>query len=305
MTTTTCRLRSMTGQGHAERPDELGTITVEVRTVNHRGFKCVPRTSEPLNWLEGRIEKLTRSLIRRGAVHLTVQWQRPPGQGLPSIDRAALQRYYRELQQVRETVGEAAPIELTALVDLPGVVVPASECWREHEGLWGLVRTAICDAIENLNQMRFAEGSEMTQTLIRECEAIGDRLQAVRQLAPRTVDLYRNRLEGKIRRLLEEHRLEIPAVDLLREVQIYADRSDISEEVTRLDSHLRMFQAILSGNGDTDPEPAGRKLDFVTQEMFRETNTIGSKASDAEVSSHVVEIKCAIERMRELVQNLE
>lgn len=302
---TTCTLRSMTGQGHAELQDALGTVTVEVRTVNHRGFKCSPRTSESLAWLESRIEKIARSMIRRGAVYLTVNWQRPPGQGLPSIDTAALENYYRQLTRVRDTIGEAAKIDLTALVDLPGVVVPAPENWRDHEELWAIVERAVCDAIENLNAMRRAEGAAMIQTLVRECAAIRGHLDSVCRLAPRTIDLYRNRLESKIRRVLEEHRLEIPTFDLLREVQIYADRSDVSEELTRLDSHLQMFHGILQGNGNADPEPSGRKLDFVTQEMFRETNTIGSKASDAEVSSHVVEIKCAIERMRELVQNLE
>ena len=121
------------------------------------------------------------------------------------------------------------------------------------------------------------------------------------------VENYRNRLQAKVQRVLAEHHLEVGPVDLLREVQIYADRSDISEEVTRLTSHLSMFLAVLDGEnaGQNEREPSGRKLDFVIQEMFRETNTIGSKASDAEISSHVVEIKCGIERMRELVQNLE
>jgi uncharacterized protein (TIGR00255 family) len=126
-------------------------------------------------------------------------------------------------------------------------------------------------------------------------------------LAPRTVDRYRTRLQAKIERALSDHNLEVPPVELLREVQIYADRADISEEITRLSSHLEMFQGVLQGEHGAggEPDPAGRKLDFIIQEMFRETNTIGSKSADAEISSHVVEIKCAIERMRELVQNLE
>ena len=143
----------------------------------------------------------------------------------------------------------------------------------------------------------------MAETLDQERGQVVARLKRIEQLAPRAVDVYRNRLQGKIERVLQEHGLQVQAVDLLREVQLYADRVDISEEIMRLGSHLAMFASALLG-GD-EPEPTGRKLDFILQEMFRETNTIGSKASDAEISAEVVEIKCAIERMRELVQNLE
>lgn len=305
--TTTGHLRSMTGQGHAEREDSLGMVSAEVRTVNHRGFKCSFRTPDGLGWVEARLEKLARSRIHRGAVYLTIRWQRPPGGGLPAIDHAALEKYYRELAKVRDALGEPVSIDLTRLAELPGVVVQSTEDWREHEGIWDVVRGTVEDAIDNLNEMRRDEGRAMRRTLVDECVAIRRRLDEVIRLAPQTLEAYQTRLEGKVRRVLEQNGLEVPTVDLLREIQLYADRSDISEETTRLASHLQMFESILGGDGDGDttPEAAGRKLDFVIQEMFRETNTIGSKASHAEISSHVVEIKCAIERMRELVQNLE
>ena len=149
-------------------------------------------------------------------------------------------------------------------------------------------------------------GSEMCiRDSSSDCAIVAERLGRVREIAPRAVESYRSRLELKIQRVLEEHDQQVQTVDLLREVQIYADRVDISEEITRLDSHLQMFDDVLGGKEAELREPMGRKLDFILQEMFRETNTIGSKAADAEISSHVVEIKCAIERMRELVQNLE
>jgi uncharacterized protein (TIGR00255 family) len=151
--------------------------------------------------------------------------------------------------------------------------------------------------------MRAIEGRRMAETLTEECRQVRVRLDLIADLAPRAVDVYRNRLQGKIERTLEDHGIHVQTVDLLREVQLYADRVDTSEEIVRLGSHLEMFTSVLQG-GD-QPEPTGRKLDFILQEMFRETNTIGSKASDSAISGHVVEIKCAIERMRELVQNLE
>ena len=145
----------------------------------------------------------------------------------------------------------------------------------------------------------------MAETLSSDCATVSERLNRIRTMAPRAVESYRSRLQAKIQRVLEEHDQKVQTVDLLREVQIYADRVDISEEITRLGSHLQMFSDVLEGKEAETREPMGRKLDFILQEMFRETNTIGSKAADAEISSHVVEIKCAIERMRELVQNLE
>ncbi len=298
---------SMTGQGHAERSGPLGTLSVEVRTVNNRGFKCSPRVSDSLSSLDSQLEALVRSLIRRGSVLLNVSWKRPSGEYTSSIDASILAAYYRQLLAVRDEVGESGSIDLAALVALPGVVVSAREDRRDDDELWEFVRSTVVDAIENLNEMRGMEGDAMAESLQQDCALIRQHVQSIAELTPRVIENYRSRLQVKIQRLLAEHNLEVGPVDLLREVQVYADRSDISEEVTRLTSHLNMFLAVLDGEnaGQNEREPSGRKLDFVIQEMFRETNTIGSKASDAEISSHVVEIKCGIERMRELVQNLE
>lgn len=306
MTEPTPRIvRSMTGQGHATEHGELGSVTVEVRTINNRGFKCTPRVSESLSSLETKIDALARSLIHRGTVYLTVSW-RPPRGNMPSIDNDALEAYVQQLHRVREATGDLpTSIDLSALMMLPGVIANNREDRRDDQQLWEFIRGAIVAAIENLNVMRAAEGGRMAETLTADCGRVREHLDAIQQLAPRAVDGYRNRIKTKIERVLEEHDLQVQTVDLLREVQIFADRVDISEEITRLGSHLTMFTDVLAGENDSQPEPTGRKLDFVIQEMFRETNTIGSKAADAEISTHVVEIKCAIERMRELVQNLE
>lgn len=298
---------SMTGQGHAERRSPLGTLSVEVRTVNNRGFKCSVRLSDSLASLESRVESLTRSLIRRGSVLLNVNWRRPPGEYSSSIDAFVLESYYRQLRDVRDAVGESGSIDLGSLIHLPGVMTSSREDRRDNEDLWELVRSTLVDAIENLNEMRGVEGIAMADSLQDECAAIREHVTAIAELSPRVVENYRGRLRGKIERALADHNIEVQPIDLLREVQIFADRADISEEITRLTSHMNLFAAILDGEngGSAEREPSGRKLDFVIQEMFRETNTIGSKAADAEISAHVVEIKCGLERMRELVQNLE
>ncbi|MCG8650440.1 MAG: YicC family protein [Pirellulales bacterium] len=309
MSDTTSRpVRSMTGQGHAAGEGELGTVGVEVRTVNNRGFKCTPRLSESLACLDSRIEALARSLIHRGTVHLSVIWHRPVGQNLPNIDAGLLQAYYKQLQQFQQWTGESGNfIELSNLMTLPGVITSSREDRRDDEPLWEFVSQIIIQAIDNLNQMREVEGAHMAESLLADCDQIEQWVGKIAELAPRAAESYRARLESKIRRILAEHEIESQPLDLLREVQIFADRTDVSEEITRLGSHLKMFAGVLQGegNGAGKREPTGRKLDFVIQEMFRETNTIGSKAADAEISALVVEIKCAIERMRELVQNLE
>jgi uncharacterized protein (TIGR00255 family) len=304
-------VRSMTGQGHASAHGDLGSVNVEVRTINNRGFKCSPRMSESLMVFENKIEALARSMIHRGTVQLSVSWRRPASENLPQIDTAVLQSYVDQLQQVRVATGnETTKMDLSALMQLPGVIVSTQNSTTDSDQVWDFVRAVVVEAIENLNQMRASEGERMADSLRTDCELISGHLDTIRALTPRSTESYRERLESKVKKILEDNDLGVAQVDLLREVQIYADRVDISEEVTRLSSHLTMFLDVLSGQDSVGKDsrkaaPTGRKLDFVIQEMFREANTTGSKASDAEISAHVVEIKCAIERMRELVQNLE
>ncbi|EMI19707.1 protein containing YicC-like protein [Rhodopirellula maiorica SM1] len=306
--------RSMTGQGHASLQTDLGTFVVEVRTVNNRGFKCALRSSDALSAFDSRIESLVRKLIHRGSVNLAVNWKRPSSETLPQIDQAVLGAYFEQLQKAKVSfASDAATIDLAQLAMLPGVVVPRSQERVDTAAVWSAVEQVIRDAVESLDQMRAHEGAHMAMSLRVDCDLIRDHVQQIAELGPRSVDTYQKRLETKIQRVLAQHDIEVPMIDLLREVQIYADRVDYSEEITRLGSHLQLFLQTLSGNnqaaasGETagDPEPSGRKLEFIVQEMLRETNTIGSKASQTEISGHVVEIKCAIERMRELVQNLE
>ena len=292
----------MTGQGHATVKSDLGTIHIEIRTVNNRGFKCSLRIHDSLASLESKIESLARSLIHRGSVQLSVAWRRPPGEELPRIDAKVINAYVRQLTESVPSEVTATTIDLTNLIGLPGVIASSAETELDQDELWQVAQTAVTQSIDSLNQMRAIEGERMVQSLRGDSDSVATRLKTIQELAPRSTDVYRNRLQSKIERVLKEHDLQVQTVDLLREVQIYADRVDISEEITRLQSHLQMFTDVIGSGPD---EPAGRKLDFIIQEMFRETNTIGSKASDADISAEVVEIKCAVERMRELVQNLE
>jgi len=293
-------VRSMTGQGAGSVQDALGTVAVELRSVNQRGLRVVTKLSDALSFLEVQFEQLIRSHVKRGSVQATARYS--PSVALPpgSINSAAVVAYATQLHHIRDSLMISDPIDLAGLLQLPGVITYGETSSVDPDAIWLMLHEATLVAINGLDAMRADEGEAMADQLRADAQAITNHLERIAALAPRVVDHYRDRLEGRVKRFLEDRGLEIAAVDILREVQLFADRSDISEEVTRLSSHLRMFADTLDGS-----DASGRKLDFIIQEMFRESNTIGSKAGDAEIGSMVVEIKCAIERMRELVQNLE
>ena len=293
-------VRSMTGQGSGSSKCDLGAISVELRSVNQRGLKISPRMSDALSPLEPRFEQWIRSRIQRGTVQANASFSPSAIAAQGEINVAAIVAYATQLRRVQETVGGDFTIELTGLLELPGAVVTGASLTLDPELLWPALVEATDMAIDAMDAMRLTEGEAMAVQLRSDSAAIVENLSIVAAFAPRVVDSYRQRLETKIRRVLDEHSLEFSPSDLLRDIQLFADRSDISEEVTRLGSHLTLFaQTLLTSDA------SGRKLDFIVQEMFRETNTIGSKAADAEISARVVDIKCGIERMRELVQNIQ
>ena len=299
------KVRSMTGQGHSSASGELGRVQVEIRTVNSKGFKCVPRLGESLLPFESKIESLVRTRVHRGTVHFSMTFRHASAEEIPAINDLAIDAYLDTLRKLRERNSDLlTQVDFASLLSLPGVLNASKVDRTDNVELWSYLETVIYEAIDNLDAMRDVEGDRMAQSLLSDCEQIANYLTKIEKTSPRSVEVYRQRLQNKVERTLTEHGLQVSNVDLLREVQLYADRVDIHEEVVRLSSHLKMFSSVISGD-DESSQPTGRKLDFILQEMFRETNPIGSKASDAEISSYVVEIKCAIERMRELVQNLE
>lgn len=306
----------MTGQGRAQASSDLGTASAEIRTVNHRGIKFSIRTSDSLSALTPKIEALVRSRIHRGSINLNANWKPAALTTAYRIDQVALMGYQQQITEAQQTAGSSDPIDWSSLLQLPGVVVSHESQHMDVDELWSVVRPVISDAVDRLDEMRTDEGLAMLTSLRSDLTVIRERVQSIADRTPWVAEKYRERLTSKIRKTLADHDLNVDDIDLLREVQIYADRVDVSEEITRLNSHLQLFANVLEGDSSSDSadvstektnanDPVGRKLDFIVQEMFRETNTIGSKASDSEISTHVVEVKCALERMRELVQNLE
>jgi uncharacterized protein (TIGR00255 family) len=308
-------VRSMTGQGSAAGATVIGNVSVELRTVNNRGFKCSVRAPESLVGHESELESVVREYVRRGSINLSLNLGSESGQNALAINEKVLADYIQQCHHAMQAAGAADDpnviLNVAALTSMPGVLSGQRPTGENADRLWEQVRSIMIEALENLVLMREREGVHMAETLLSECESIRGNVQSIQTLAPQAAENYRVRLESKIKRVLAEHQAEVNEIDLLREVQVYADKADVSEEITRLDSHLKLFQSVLVCGAPSPEkesqreEPMGRKLDFIIQEMFRETNTIGSKSTLAEVSSLVVEIKCAIERMRELVQNLE
>ncbi|MGL4549600.1 MAG: YicC/YloC family endoribonuclease [Gemmataceae bacterium] len=295
-------LYSMTGFGEATQASDRLTVAVELRAVNNRYLKVTLRATEPYNLLEPDLEKVIRRTVKRGTLQVHLRVQRPVKAQDYVINAVALRSY---LQQVRAASdGLALPDGgqslLAQILALPGVVPePASGAYSAEED-WPVFEKAVELAVGRMQQMRLDEGRAMASQLLHLRDHIGSELALVRKRVPAVADAYRERLFDRVKLMLSELDVRIDRNDLIREVAVFAERSDISEEVVRLASHLTQFQEVLE-----EPESAGRKLEFLTQEMFRETNTIGSKASDVEISRHVVEIKGTLEKIRELVQNVE
>jgi uncharacterized protein (TIGR00255 family) len=292
----------MTGYGEASFSSDALSLAVELRAVNNRYLKVSLRATEPYNLLEPEFEKVVRRTVRRGTLQIHLRCQRRSAPQDFQINTVALQSY---LDQLRAFLPGTNPNEsgmplVGPILALPGVVPEPANASLDLEEDWPVVEQVLEKALGRLQAMRLEEGRAMSQELLQLRDHIRGELTHIKGRIPHVTEAYRERLLERVRLLLAELDVEIDRKDLIKEVAIFAERSDISEEVVRLSSHLEQFQEILE-----EPESAGRKLEFLTQEMFRETNTIGSKASDVEISRHVVEIKGTLEKIRELVQNVE
>ena len=295
-------LLSMTGYGDASYHSDSLALAIELRAVNNRYLKVSLRASEPYNLLESEFEKVIRRTIRRGTVQVHVRLQRQYNASEFQINAVALHGYMAQLQSLAKELKLPHGVEplLAQILALPGVVPEPGNATLNIEEEWPVIERVLTAALGKLQAMRREEGKAMALELLQLREAIARELAAVRNLAPTVVETYRDRLLERVRSLLAELDVKIDRSDLIKEVSIFAERSDIAEEMVRLASHLDQFQEVMK-----EPESGGRKLEFLGQEMFREANTIGSKASDVAISRHVVEIKAALEKIRELVQNIE
>jgi uncharacterized protein (TIGR00255 family) len=293
-------LLSMTGHGEARLHEGGLSVTVEVRSVNSRYFKLLLRAGDTFLALEPRVESLVRDHIPSGTVQVSLRVDREVPADRYQVNVDVLAAYCRQLDEFCLARGLVEPIRPDALLGLPGVVderLTEASCFESD---WPLLSRALHEALGNLDAMRRQEGHVMAVDLRANCEVIRGLLEKILARSPVVAETYRDRITERLNKLLGEYDTQVQPADIVREVGMFAERIDVSEELLRLRSHLDQFLAITELD-----ESSGRKLDFLTQEMFREANTIGSKGNDAEIAGHVVDIKAMIERMREMIQNVE
>jgi uncharacterized protein (TIGR00255 family) len=288
----------MTGFGEARIQEPRRTVLVEVRTVNNRHLKLNTKLSDELAALEPNIEAVVRERIRRGTVYVVIRVERPRQAEDYRLNLVALVSYRDQLLALPGA--DPASINLAALVSLPGVIEDQRNAERATDEDWTDLRSVISLALDQHDAARAREGQAMANELTALARGIFDRLTQVTERAPLVIQAYHKKLTERVRVLLGDHGLTVEPADLVREVAIQADRGDISEEIVRLKAHLSEFSTTIDL-----PESSGRKLEFITQEMGREVNTIGSKANDIEISRCVVDMKALLEKIRELIQNVE
>jgi len=290
---------SMTGFGSADRHANGVSYRAEIRSLNGRYFKLAMKLPEELAALEPIVERRLRDRLGRGSITYSLSVRDESPQAAQQLNLAALQSYVDGLQQIRG-LEKACQIDLAGLVALPGVCQPRTLDERTQQLFQATIESLTDDAVNRLIEMRRMEGAALRKDLLEHCGQIRGLAGKIRERAPLVVEDYHQKLRSRVNALLASGEIQLDQDDLIREVAIFAERCDISEELARLASHLDHFAELCDAR-----EEAGRKLDFVAQEMLRETNTIGSKANDAAIARYVVDVKALIDRIKEQVQNVE
>ncbi len=297
-------IRSMTGFGDASTQADGIHYSVELRSLNNKYFKCTVRLPDQLQGLEAELEAKLRKRVSRGSFTLTVKFKASDAQAVSRVNDEAILTYLDHLETIHAKIQDrAVQIDLTQLLALPGVLQPAEDEASLLAKARPVVAQLLDEAIEKLLAMRAKEGQALAEDLSHHLELILDRMKQIADRAPAVIEEYHQRLRARMDELLSRAELKADEQLLIREVAVFAERADISEEVSRMTGHVAQFQEIIAGKDNS--EPVGRTLDFLAQEMLREANTIGSKSNDAQISRAMIEAKSAVDRIKEQVQNVE
>jgi uncharacterized protein (TIGR00255 family) len=293
-------LNSMTGYGEAADEFDGVSYAVEIKAVNNRYLKTIIKLPEGTAFLEDDVDKELRRHLSRGTINYVLRLKAVAADALFEIDEAALRAVVTKLNAVSASVDVKGTIDLASLLNLPGIVQPVRPDEEQSARIKEFVLRLTARALDKLERMREAEGVFLEADLKKHCDAIHKELDTIRGCSGTVTLDYAKKLRKRVDELLAEAKLKLDEQTLAREVAILADRSDISEEIARLDAHLQQFAQIRQTDGQ-----AGRRLDFLSQEMLREANTVASKAGDPQIARSVVDIKCLIERLKEQIQNVE
>ncbi len=290
--------RSMTGFGAAEAATPAGRYAVEVRSLNHRFCEIVVRIPRDLAPLEDRVRALVQDRVLRGRVEVAIMrenYSKRPRTVKTDLELA--QAYVSALNDLKRALSISGSLDLSVLLSLPEIVRVEEEK-EDLEAAWPAIAEGVGAALDRLVAMRESEGAQLAADIHRRIDRLEGLMDEIAGRAPQVVEEYRDRLARRIAELAPG--VAVDPGRLATEVAVFAERSDISEEITRFRSHLRQFRSTLGA-----PGAVGRTLDFIVQELGREINTIGSKANDLEIAQRVIAVKGELESLREQIQNLE
>ena len=290
-------IKSMTGYGRAKLSKDDREYQIEIKSVNHRYLDISVRIPKQLSYLEETIKKEIAKKVKRGKIDVFVTFENNSLEGKEiKINTELAKAYIDELKKLAEKENILSDIQVTEISKYPDVLNIQSS--QDDEKITEEVLETVTIATDNLVQMRETEGNKISEDLLKRLNTINKKVEEIAKLSTGLIEEYVVKLEERINEILKNQ--EIDKTRLAQEVVIYADKCSIEEEVTRLNSHISQFKNLLNSN-----EAIGKKLDFIIQEMNRETNTIGSKANNLEITNGVIDIKTEIENIREQVQNIE
>ena len=291
-------LKSMTGYGRVKVENELREITVELRSVNHRYLDLNIKVPRIYGYLEDVVSKQAQAAIARGKVDIFVSVRAKEGADIKvTPNMAVIQGYMDALKKVSETYSIPADVTALSLLRLPDAMEQNKE-EADADQLKAEVSAVLAQALEEYNAMREKEGARLVEDVVYRAGLIAKSVDFVEERSPDCVEEYRTRIAARMTEILDGS--ELAQQRILQEAALYADKVNVTEEIVRLRSHLSQLETMLKS-----PVAIGRKLDFLVQEMNRETNTIGSKANDFQIAKTVVDMKAEIEKIREQIQNLE
>lgn len=291
-------IRSMTGYGRSQQVINGRDITVELKSVNHRYFEFSSRIPRIYGFLDEKLKKYIQTRVSRGKVDVNVTlFHLDAKESEVEINFSLARGYVDALRGLTGELNLTDDLSLSSMARFNDIFT-VRKTVEDEDVIWADVEQVAAQALDKFITMRELEGKRLKRDVISRLDMIGEYVAQVEELAPKTVQNYRERLTAKIQEVLQDQNIDEQRV--LTEAAVYAERIAVDEETVRLKSHLKQFYSLL----DTD-ETVGRKLDFLVQELNRETNTIGSKAQDVEITRIVVEIKSEIEKIREQIQNME
>lgn len=290
--------KSMTGFGRGEFSNENYHLKIELKAVNHRYSDINIKMPRHMNYIEEKIKKMVKDKISRGKIDVYVKLEYVNEASVDiKADMDLANSYKKTLDGINQELNLPGDIKISNLLTFPDIIKTERK-EIDEESLWEVLERALNSALADIMEMKVREGKELENDMVFHLKEIERGLKEIEKRSPVVVTEYKEKLNARIEELLGKD-IEVDQEKLGQEVAYFADKSDITEEVTRLKSHISQFQKIL------EEEIIGRKLDFLIQEMNREVNTIGSKANDVEISAYVVDIKAEIEKIREQAQNVE